>query len=141
MLTRNGAPAVSIIVPVFRERLMLSQMLATLEPFVGLHEIIFVDGGSDDGTYEALVERGIGRVIRSERGRPQQMNAGARAAAGHVLLFLHADTSIEQEGPELALREIDRGADAGCFLVRTSSRSRRLKLGSTLQSLRSRWLI
>src|SRR5207237_8081155 len=65
------------------------------------------------------------------------MNAGGTIARGHVLLFLHADTSLDHEGPELALREIDRGADAGCFLVRIRSEHARVKLGAALQSLRS----
>jgi rSAM/selenodomain-associated transferase 2 len=140
MLLRGGLPAISIIVPVFRERALVSELLATLEPFVGLHELIIVDGGSNDGTFEALDGAGIARTLLCTRGRPQQMNAGARASTGRVLLFLHADTEIDPEAPELALKEIDRGADAGCFMVRSRSRHLRLRIGAKLQSLRSRAL-
>jgi rSAM/selenodomain-associated transferase 2 len=140
MLSRNGRPAVSVIVPVFRERAMIPDLLATIEPFIQLHEIVFVDGGSDDGTYEDLLSRGVGRVVRCERGRARQMNHGARISAGHVLLFLHADTSIDPEAPELALREIDRGADGGCFAVRIRSTHRRLELAGALQTARSKVL-
>lgn len=139
MMMKNGRPAISLIVPVHRERAMVPQLMATLEPFVGLHEIVIVDGGSDDGTYESIVSRTSAsmRVLRASCGRACQMNAGARAASGRVLLFLHADTSIEHEGPEHALAAIDRGADAGCFEVRIESTHRRLSAAGWLQSMRS----
>ena len=140
MLRRGGQPAVSLIVPVYRERAAVPDLMATLEPFIGLHEIVIVDGHSDDGTYETLCDRGVGRVIQSSRGRAPQMNAGARHATGHVLLFLHADTELPQEGPELALRSIDRGADAGCFSIRIKSEHARLRLAGVLQTARSRAL-
>jgi rSAM/selenodomain-associated transferase 2 len=138
MLTRNDRPAISIVVPVLDERAMIPQLIATLEPFVGLHELVIVDGESTDGTYDALSARFHGTLLRCERGRAKQMNAGAQAASGHVLLFLHADTSIDHECPELALREIDRGADGGCFAVNIASRHRRLQLAGKLQTARSK---
>jgi rSAM/selenodomain-associated transferase 2 len=140
MMMRNGRPAVSLIVPVHRERGMVPNLMATLEPFVGMHEIVIVDGGSEDGTFEELVARTSAqmRVLRTSCGRACQMNAGARAASGRVLLFLHADTTIDHEGPELALAATDRGADAGCFEVRIDSRHRRLTAAGWLQSIRSR---
>ena len=64
MLTRGGRPAISVIIPTLCERTTIVELMATLEPFVGLHEIIFVDGGSSDGTYEALIERGVGTVLK-----------------------------------------------------------------------------
>lgn len=140
MLTRGDAPAVTVVVPVFRERARIPDLMATLEPFVGLHEIVIVDGGSDDGTYEALLARGVGRVIRAPTGRAPQLNAGAAEATGHVLLFLHADTEIEHELPELALKALDSGADGGCFSIRIRSRARRLRLAGRLQTLRSKVL-
>jgi len=140
MLLRGDLPAISIVVPVFRECALIPELMATLEPFVGLHEIVIVDGGSDDGCFEELSTRGVGRVIRSETGRARQLNAGASAATGHVLLFLHADTALDPEAPELALQAIDRGADGGCFSIRINSAHRRLQLAGKLQTLRSRVL-
>ena len=62
MLTRSGRPAVSIIVPLYRECAVLPELMATLEPFVGLHEIVLVD---DDGEEVARPEGG--RVAQIER--------------------------------------------------------------------------
>lgn len=140
MLLRGDTPALSLIVPVYEERGLICELMATLEPFLGLHELVIVDGGSSDGTYESLLQRGVGRVIRSPKGRAAQMNAGAKVARGHVLMFLHADTSIDHEGPEMALQRIDRGADAGCFKVKIHSRHRRLRVAGHLQSARSKMI-
>jgi rSAM/selenodomain-associated transferase 2 len=57
-------------------------------------ELVVVDGGSSDGT--AAVARAAGaRVVVAPRGRGIQLAAGAAAAAGDWLLFLHADTRPE----------------------------------------------
>ena len=66
----------------------------TLETICGLADVIVVDGGSRDGTKDIAVRHGA-RVIGSKRGRGCQLAAGAAAAAGEWLLFLHADTRLE----------------------------------------------
>lgn len=55
--------------------------------------IVVADGGSRDGT-GALAKAAGCRVIRAPRGRGPQLAAGARAATGDWLLFLHADTRL-----------------------------------------------
>src|SRR5262245_64410506 len=64
---------------------------STLFPYTTLFrsEVIVVDGGSRDAT-RTLAAPLADRVIDSPRGRAAQMNAGARAATGDALLFLHA---------------------------------------------------
>ncbi|HEX4617123.1 MAG TPA: glycosyltransferase, partial [Stellaceae bacterium] len=56
-------------------------------------EIIVVDGGSSDETV-AIARTGGARVIAAPRGRGIQLGAGAGAAAGDWLLFLHADCRL-----------------------------------------------
>ena len=91
---------ISVIVPVLNEEKSIAATLEALLPLAP-HEIIIVDGGSSDRTRE-IAARFLVKVISSERGRARQMNRGARAASGDVLLFLHADTRL----PATALKDI-----------------------------------
>jgi rSAM/selenodomain-associated transferase 2 len=79
----------SIIIPTFNEERSLKGPLASLASLP--HEIIVVDGGSEDGTVE-LACKYASVVLESRRGRGIQQHAGACKAQGEVLLFLHADT-------------------------------------------------
>jgi len=98
----------SIIMPVLNEEAALEKQLVHLVAQCAGHdcELIIVDGGSRDATV-AIAER-FGRVIPSARGRARQMNAGASAALGDVLIFLHADTRL----PDDAFAAIDRALAA-----------------------------
>jgi rSAM/selenodomain-associated transferase 2 len=80
---------VSVIVPTFAEEAIIGEMLERVRA-QGPDEIIVVDGGSPDGTRD--IARRHARVLETQASRAIQMNAGARAARGDVLLFLHADT-------------------------------------------------
>ncbi|MDH3237960.1 MAG: glycosyltransferase, partial [Deltaproteobacteria bacterium] len=80
---------VSVIIPARNE---VGTIVATVRSAreAGADEVIVVDGESRDGTADAA--RPIAdAVILSPPGRARQMNAGARASRGEVLLFLHAD--------------------------------------------------
>ena len=84
-------PPLSVIIPTLDEERAVG---ATLDALAGLGlpaEVIVADGGSRDATVAIARHRGA-RVLRAERGRGQQLRAGARAARGEVLWFVHADT-------------------------------------------------
>jgi rSAM/selenodomain-associated transferase 2 len=83
---------ISVIVPVLNEEKNIAATLAALLPLAP-YEIIVVDGGSSDRTRQIAGEFPV-KIISSERGRARQMNHGAQAASGDVLLFLHADTRL-----------------------------------------------
>ena len=87
-------PVISIILPVLNEAGLLAETLAGLPAAPDL-EIILVDGGSVDGTWELMGRWPHVRCLRAPRGRGCQMNAGARIARGQLLAFLHADTRLE----------------------------------------------
>lgn len=87
----------SVVIPVRNEEACLAASIAALR--AGLHpddEVLVVDGGSSDRSAQIAADSGA-RVLRSPAGRGTQMNVGARAAQGDVLLFLHADTSLPNE--------------------------------------------
>ncbi|QDS98522.1 Glycosyl transferase family 2 [Adhaeretor mobilis] len=79
------------------------------------HEVIVVDGGSEDET-EQLARQGTATVVRSARGRGPQQNVGAAIATGDVLLFLHADTWLEPDGAnQLNARLANTDTQFGAF--------------------------
>jgi len=88
---------ISIIIPTLNEARRLPALLRRLAEEGEAHEIIVVDGGSRDGTVVAA-ERFGARVIACPRGRGRQLAAGAQAASGEVLLFLHADSEFPPGG-------------------------------------------
>lgn len=87
-----AAPAISIVVPVYNEEAAIGGLLDNLGA-QGFAEVIVVDGGSTDRTAELASQRA--RFVRGGIGRAAQMNAGAAAASGETLLFLHADVRLE----------------------------------------------
>ena len=87
----------SIVIPTLNVVPVLGPTLAALAQMEGaglVKELIVVDGGSTDGTCEAVIEAGA-VLIASEPGRGRQLQAGAVAARGDWILFLHADTELE----------------------------------------------
>lgn len=83
-------PALSVVIPALNAAAALPATLDALSGWPGA-EIVVVDGGSTDGTAALAAARGC-RVLAAPRGRGIQLAAGAAAATGGWLLFLHADT-------------------------------------------------
>ena len=93
----------SIIIPALNEAAGIAAVLAPLQAWRGpACEVIVADGGSNDAT-AARAQPLADRVITAPRGRALQMNAGAQAASGGVLLFLHADTMLPEAAPTAIL--------------------------------------
>src|SRR5229473_2449580 len=84
----------SIVMPVLNEAGSIEDALRALAPLRRRSvEVVVADGGSNDATV-ALARPLADVVIAAPRGRGMQMNAGAAASHGDVLLFVHADARI-----------------------------------------------
>jgi rSAM/selenodomain-associated transferase 2 len=90
----------------------LATLLETLAQETMSHEVIVVDGGSEDGTCACAAGFGA-RLIQSPRGRGFQLQLGADAARGDILLFLHADS----QWPAGALAAIDTSLAASADVI------------------------
>ncbi len=132
-------PRISIIIPALNEATALPATLAPLQPLRARgHEVVVVDGGSADGTPE-IARPMADQVIASPRGRAAQQNAGAAAATGDALLFLHADTLLPPDAARLVLDGLrTSGRGWGRFDVRLSGAAPLLRAVERMISLRSR---
>ena len=106
---------ISVVMPVLNEEKLIEGALQTLLSWDDL-ELIVVDGGSTDNTFQ-LAEP-YAKVIKSKPGRAIQMNAGARIAQGDILWFVHVDTTLLQDAPKHVQNAIDQGYIGGAFSTR-----------------------
>jgi rSAM/selenodomain-associated transferase 2 len=131
-------PSLSIIIPVLDEATGIVAALTALAPFRARGvEVIVVDGGSRDNTAGRAAPH-ADRVMTAPRGRAAQMNAGAAAASGDVLLFLHADTQLPPEADRLVLDGLSTTMWRwGRFDVRIEGKSPLLSVVAVLMNWRS----
>jgi rSAM/selenodomain-associated transferase 2 len=131
---------IAVIMPALNEAAGLQQTLAPLlEWHARGHELILVDGGSQDATTSIAAAAGV-KVLRSEKGRARQMNAGTTAApVADAYLFLHADTELPSNADELISGGLGSGRHCwGRFDVRIRGHARMFPVISTLINWRSR---
>lgn len=108
------AVEISVIVPVLRDTGHARRLLSQIEQADAI-ETLIVDGDRD-AELEALVAvRPRTRLLRTEPGRAHQMNAGAAAAAGTWLLFLHADSTLPSGWRQAIVERAPNEAAAGWF--------------------------
>lgn len=120
---------ISIIIPVLNEIESIEQLLVHITETTSerhITEVLVVDGGSSDGTQEAVLRFSENttmpvKLIPSEKGRAKQMNLGAKFAKGSTYYFLHADSFPPQNFDQLILSEIAKGNKAGCFRMKFDS--------------------
>lgn len=131
---------ISVIIPTLNEARIIADTLSHTAN-LGFDELIVVDGGSTDGT-AAIAEAYAGgvRVIAAPRGRARQLNVGAYASRGDILVFLHADTRLPMTAKqEIVAAFTNDAAVGGRFDVQFDHPSVLGQIISTLMNWRSRW--
>ena len=130
--------SIAVIVPVFNEEDVLARHLPSLMD-LGADELVFVDGGSTDGTDQLLEAAGVS-WLSSSAGRARQMNAGAKICASDILIFIHIDTVISKSDLCAVLEAMRESAMVGGrFNVRLSGSHTAFRIIECMINWRSRW--
>lgn len=141
----HSTAPLSVVIPVLDGAALLPSCIAALDE--GRHcglvrEILVVDGGSRDGTTTIAAALGA-RLHAAPRGRGTQLAAGAGAAAGDWLLFLHADTRFAPGWAAHVAAFLGDPANEGCagyFRLRFDDSSLAARRLERIVALRCRWL-
>lgn len=129
---------ISAIIPAWCESSTIAGAVTMARAFCD--EVVVVDADSPDGTAE-LAQNAGARVVSSERGRGQQLSAGATAARGEVLLFLHADTRLPPEAALAIERALtDKTIGGGNFKLRFEPAAVWGRVFAGVNNQRRRWL-
>ena len=133
---------ISVVIPTLNAAEVIGPTLGSLSPAIFdpvLTEVIISDGGSTDDI-EAVAGATGATLIRGEASRGRQLAAGAAAARGEWLLFLHADTRLSEDWVKAACRHIGSRADrAGWFRLAFDADGFAPRFVAGWANLRSRW--
>jgi glycosyltransferase involved in cell wall biosynthesis len=115
------APELSVVVPLFNEEASLTRLYdelrASLDPLGREWEVVFVDDGSRDGSYGALIELhaafGNVRVVRLRRnfGKATALATGFEEARGQVIVTMDADLQDNPAEIPRLIAKLDEGFD------------------------------
>jgi rSAM/selenodomain-associated transferase 2/rSAM/selenodomain-associated transferase 1 len=130
---------ISAIIPTLNEAQKIATTIAVLRKSRQT-EIIVVDGGSQDNTVAIAASLGA-HVLASKASKATQMNAGATAASGDILLFLHADTRLPDNFESCILAAVAQNERcAGAFSLGIDSEAAALRFIERVANWRSRFL-
>ena len=119
---RATQQTISIVIPVLNEESQIAATLAGLETVAQGQqaELIVADGGSTDRTVDLASRLEAIRIVNCpQANRGWQMNEGAAAARGNILLFLHADVILPPSALSAIRRAlVDASILGGCFQLR-----------------------
>ncbi|HWS21140.1 MAG TPA: TIGR04283 family arsenosugar biosynthesis glycosyltransferase, partial [Methanoregula sp.] len=121
-MTQPYIPRISIITPVLNEEDMLTSFLDHLALLQGPFELLIVDGNSSDATRARIQQYASPfpvplHLLSAPAGRSGQMNTGAAAAQGEILLFLHVDCRIPEDSLQVITHACaENGVCGGAFI-------------------------
>ncbi len=131
--------SVSVVIPVWNDAVALGEALPALLCEWPADGIWVVDGGSQDDPMDVAQRYGVRFLQIDAPSRARQMNAGAAASGGDVILFLHADTHLPKGAQALITEAILKGAVGGAFSRRFDNGSLFLRATCLTADWRGKW--
>jgi glycosyltransferase involved in cell wall biosynthesis len=121
MKSKKDLMSVSVVLPVYNEEeninLQYQNITKNLDPLKINYEIIFVDDGSTDKSFELIRELasndGRVRAVRFRRnfGQTAAMSAGINHSSGEIIVFMDSDLQNDAEDIKRLLDKIHEGYD------------------------------
>ena len=106
---------ISLIIPCFNERSAIEETIDEINFLLGkaLHEVVIVDDGSFDGTYEILKNRNDIKLVRNpyNKGYGYSLKKGIMAASGEIIAITDADGTYPIESILLMVKKLEEGYD------------------------------
>jgi len=140
MKDQNEEVVFSIIIPVLHESQIINDTIRSIRETQRRrdYEIIIVDGELSGDTIKCIHDESVITIVSPKKGRGVQMNKGAEAAKGEVLLFLHADTTLPENALDIIENTLkDEKYVGGAFKLRINSDNIIIRLISILATFRS----
>lgn len=138
-LTTPETSHISIIIPTLNEENNLDNLLSSLQAYQNV-EIIVADGGSTDKTVDITRNHTV-QVVTSPAGRGIQQNEGAKTASGNILVFLHCDTMLPDDFPNMIYTILNQPETAaGAFRLKINAKGRGYRLIEWGVNIRTRLL-
>lgn len=132
-------PMISVVIPTLNEASCLGACLRSIRDELPGAEVLVVDGGSVDGTAAIAAASGV-RVLYAPHGRGIQCNVGGSHAAGAIVMFLHADTTLPVGAESLIIERFRRpGVDVATFRLSFDDEHPLLRFSAFFTRFDSRW--
>ncbi len=119
---------ISFVVIGYNERATLGDCLKSVQnaDLEGIaYELLYVDGGSEDGSIEVALKSGVHRILGGDKRRSaaENRNLGLKATQGRYVQFLDGDMVMEPAWPRKAADFLDKNASAGTVCGKVTERN------------------
>ena len=136
----GNAPTLSVVVPVLKDTAALERLIDRLRAMPESPDEVVVVDGAGDPICASLCREVAALYICTPPGRGAQLDAGARAATGEWLWFLHADATPPDNGAGQIRSALANGANGGWFRFSfTGTQHLTARILSALINLRCRF--
>lgn len=131
----------SVVIPTLNAQDCLPATLVSLSEGLEsglIADLVIADGGSKDATLKIADDAGA-TIVKTKPGRGGQMAAGAVAAKGDWVLFLHADSQLSPGWTTHAAHHLAMSQKAGYFKLRFAARGMAPAIVSAWANIRSKF--